>query len=47
MMAKDRDHRYASTEDLLMDLEAIPTGKPPLHARSDVAGDVLSGLAGE
>jgi hypothetical protein len=32
-MAKDRDHRYNSTSDLLQDLEALAKGDPPLQAR--------------
>lgn len=33
MMAKDRNCRYQSTEELLEDLRAIKTGKSPLNAR--------------
>jgi serine/threonine-protein kinase len=47
MMAKNPRHRYASTEDLLVDLRAIQTNRPPLIARSVIAGDVLSGLTGD
>ncbi len=47
MMAKDRDHRYASTSDLLMDLEAIQAGQPPLQARSQIKAAVLKGLTAE
>ena len=47
MMAKSPRHRYASTEDLLVDLQAIQAGQPPMIARSVIAGDVLSGLTGE
>lgn len=32
-MAKDRDHRYNSTSDLLQDLEALAKGNPPMQAR--------------
>ncbi len=32
-MAKDREERYASTEDLLEDLRAVRAGNPPVHAR--------------
>ncbi|HHH76201.1 MAG TPA: serine/threonine protein kinase [Phycisphaerae bacterium] len=46
MMAKDRDRRYSSTGDLLMDLEAIAAGQPPLQARKTIDSGVLSGLAG-
>jgi len=45
MMAKDRDHRYASTTDLLVDLDAVAAGQPPLMARRRIDADVLSGLA--
>ncbi|MFW6132718.1 MAG: serine/threonine-protein kinase [Planctomycetota bacterium] len=45
MMAKDRRRRYASTSDLLVDLEAIQGGEPPLQARKQIDSKVLSGLA--
>ena len=32
-MAKNREDRYASTEDLLEDLRAVKAGSPPVHAR--------------
>jgi eukaryotic-like serine/threonine-protein kinase len=47
MMAKNPRQRYASTDDLLVDLRAIQAGKPPLIARSVITGDVLSGLTGD
>jgi serine/threonine protein kinase len=47
MMAKDRDRRYASTSDLLLDLEAITAGQPPLQARSQINAGLLKGLAAE
>jgi serine/threonine-protein kinase len=47
MMAKDRERRYASTSDLLMDLEAVAAGEPPLQARRAIDAGVLSGLARE
>ncbi|MCL2701682.1 MAG: serine/threonine protein kinase [Phycisphaerae bacterium] len=47
MMAKDRRRRYASTGDLLIDLEAIAAGSPPPQARKHITADVLSGLAAE
>ena len=46
MMAKNREHRYASTQDLLLDLEAARRGEAPLQARGRINGDVLTGLAG-
>ncbi|MFA6133216.1 MAG: protein kinase [Phycisphaerae bacterium] len=47
MMAKDRDERYASTTDLLLDLESIQRGEPPLQARRQIDGKVLKGLTAE
>ena len=47
MMAKNRDHRYSSTSDLLLDLEAIAQGRPPVQARKQIDAGVLSGLTGE
>jgi eukaryotic-like serine/threonine-protein kinase len=41
-MAKNRDERYRSTEDLLQDLRAVRGGKPPHHARRDVNLDALA-----
>src|SRR5687768_1533734 len=35
-MAKDRDDRYRSTEDMLEDLEAVRRGEPPPHAHQNV-----------
>ena len=45
MMAKDRCARYSSTSDLLLDLEAIAEGRPPMQARKQIDAGVLSGLA--
>ncbi len=45
MMAKDRNQRYQSTGDLLMDLSRIQQGMPPLQARASVASAVLENLA--
>jgi len=47
MMAKDRNRRYASTSDMLMDLEAIAAGKPPLQARKQFDAGALTGLVDE
>ena len=47
MMAKDRKRRYASTSDLLLDLEAISAGETPLQARRQIDAEVLSGLANQ
>jgi serine/threonine-protein kinase len=35
-MAKSREERYASTEDMLEDLRAVRAGGPPIHARRAV-----------
>jgi serine/threonine-protein kinase len=45
MMAKDRNQRYASTTELLVDLEAIAAGRPPLQARKQFDAGTLSSLA--
>lgn len=45
MMAKKPEDRYASTKDLLMDLEAVARGEPPLQARKKFKSDLLRGLA--
>ncbi len=47
MMAKDRKRRYRSTTDLLMDLEAIARGEPPLQARKQIDSGVLGELAAD
>lgn len=45
MMAKKREHRYASWTDLLVDLEAVAQGDPPLMARKNYNPSLLQGLA--
>jgi serine/threonine-protein kinase len=45
MMAKDRERRYSTTSDLLLDLKAIQAGEPPLQARKAIQPDVLNELA--
>ena len=45
MMAKDRAQRYASTTDLLVDLERVQRGEPPLQARSGYDDKLLKTLA--
>ncbi len=40
-MAKNRDDRYASTEDMLEDLRLVRRGEPPVHARRQVDVDAL------
>jgi serine/threonine-protein kinase len=47
MMAKDRNRRYASTTDLILDLESIARGEPPLQVRKKIDADVLTKLTGE
>ena len=44
MMAKDRNERYASTGDLLSDLEAVAQGEPPRQARKKFEVSQLAGL---
>ena len=43
-MAKSREERYHTTEDLLEDLQAVRRSEPPQHARRNVDLDVLSKL---
>ena len=45
MMAKRSEDRYASTQDLLVDLEAIARGDPPLQVRKVLDAGTLSALA--
>jgi serine/threonine protein kinase len=45
MMAKDPDQRYASTKDLILDLEAVAAGQPPLQVRKVLGADALTALA--
>ncbi|MDB5356025.1 MAG: pknB [Phycisphaerales bacterium] len=40
-MAKNREDRYARTEDMLEDLRAVRAGLPPIHARRTVDLDAL------
>jgi eukaryotic-like serine/threonine-protein kinase len=44
-MAKDRDRRYSSTTDLLLDLEAVRRGEAPPQAHMDYDDDLLKNLA--
>ncbi len=44
MMAKDRNRRYASTSDLIIDIEAVVNGQPPLHAHKQMDESVLTQL---
>ena len=43
-MAKNRDDRYPSTEDMLEDLRLLLKGDPPIHARRQVDIDALAGM---
>lgn len=45
MMAKDRNKRYASTSDLLTDLERIARGEAPLQAREGFDDKLLETLS--
>jgi serine/threonine-protein kinase len=45
MMACDRDHRYASPKDLLIDLKNLMEGKPPIVARKRLDESVMKALA--
>jgi len=47
MMAKKREDRYQSTEDLLEDLEAVRNGQPPVHARKQFNMSMLADLEKE
>jgi len=40
-MAKNREDRYRTTEDLLEDLEAVRRGEPPPHAHQDIPLDKI------
>ena len=44
MMAKSRDQRYASTSDLIADLEAVARGEPPLLAHKAIDPTALREL---
>jgi len=43
-MAKNRDERYARTEDMLEDLRSVQAGRPPLHARKAVDLEALRNI---
>jgi serine/threonine-protein kinase len=43
-MAKNRDERYASTEDMLEDLRLVRGGEPPRHAKRVANLDTLAQL---
>jgi serine/threonine-protein kinase len=43
-MAKNRDERYQTTEDMLEDLKLVKEGQPPKHARRTIDLDALQKL---
>ncbi|HSV16631.1 MAG TPA: serine/threonine-protein kinase, partial [Tepidisphaeraceae bacterium] len=43
-MAKNRDERYGSTEDMLEDLRAVADGNPPQHAKRAVDLEALASI---
>ncbi len=45
MMAKRKEDRYASVNDLLADLERVARGEPPLQARKRYDANLLESLA--
>jgi serine/threonine protein kinase len=45
MMAKKRDDRYATTKELIADLEAISRDEPPLQARKKYDQSLLQSIA--
>ncbi len=44
-MAKDKNGRYASTDDMLEDLRLVRAGQGPIHARHEVNMEVLEKMA--
>jgi serine/threonine protein kinase len=45
LLAKDREARYASARELLVDLDLLARGEPPMYAQQHVAEDVLDTLS--
>jgi serine/threonine-protein kinase len=45
LLAKARDERYATAEELILDLECLLNGEPPRIARRHLAAASLAGLA--
>ncbi len=45
MLAKQRDERYASTKDVISDLDSVAEGGPPFQARKRYDPQVLENLA--
>jgi eukaryotic-like serine/threonine-protein kinase len=44
MMAKNRDDRYTNVQEMLLDLNAVRNGEPPIRARKKFQVDALSQL---
>jgi serine/threonine-protein kinase len=44
-MARDRERRYASPEDLIIDLKSLLAGQPPLLARQTIGHSTMASLA--
>jgi len=44
MMAKDRNERYSTMDEVIADLEAVRDGKPPLRARQKFNFEALREL---
>jgi eukaryotic-like serine/threonine-protein kinase len=44
LMAKDRNQRYRSADDLIIDLECLLAGEPPRLARKKIEASTLAGL---
>jgi hypothetical protein len=45
MMAKDRDRRYRSPSELILDLQCLIAGEAPKYARQRIKADMLNQLA--
>jgi serine/threonine-protein kinase len=45
MMQKDRNHRYATPQDLIIDLKCLLQGKPPMLAGQSMSASAMAQLA--
>jgi serine/threonine-protein kinase len=45
MMQKDRNHRYATPQDLIIDLKSLLQGKPPMLAGQSMSASAMAQLA--
>jgi serine/threonine protein kinase len=45
LMARNREHRYRTPDDLIVDLECLLSGEPPRLARRQIPAEVLADLA--